>query len=110
MIAVLPLLLYPLLGMSFFQVSQFMQRAPTQRAGRRHAAAGRSPPLVDGDHFAAAVVSESRARAQRWQLTRPRPPAAGGESRGAMPACRRRAVGRVTTRSLYFPPDFAAAA
>ena len=30
MIAVLPLLLYPLLGMSFFQVAQFMQEHPTE--------------------------------------------------------------------------------
>ena len=30
MIAVLPLLLYPLLGMSFFQVAQFMRERPTK--------------------------------------------------------------------------------
>ena len=30
MIAVLPLLLYPLLGMSFFQVSQFVREQPTK--------------------------------------------------------------------------------
>src|SRR5437016_567102 len=30
MIAVLPLLLYPLLGMSFFQVAQFIREKPTK--------------------------------------------------------------------------------
>ena len=39
MIAVLPLLLYPLLGMSFFQVAQFMRAQPTRVPDRRPAEA-----------------------------------------------------------------------
>ena len=37
MIAVLPMLLYPLLGMSVFQLSQFLRKNESQGAGRRHA-------------------------------------------------------------------------
>ena len=54
MIAVLPMLLYPLLGMSFFQVAQFLREQPTRvlvvdlPAARRSAAAGRRPSLRRG--------------------------------------------------------------
>jgi sodium transport system permease protein len=52
MIAVLPLLLYPLLGMSFIQIAQFMQ----EHASRVLIAGWNDvpglPSLVDDDHFA----------------------------------------------------------
>jgi sodium transport system permease protein len=56
LIAVLPLLLYPLLGTSFFQLSQFLQHHAAKvlvvGAGQLEGVDW-LPPLVDGDRFAA---------------------------------------------------------
>ena len=52
MIAVLPLLLYPLLGMSFIQVAQFMQEHANIVLIVGSADVPGLPPLVDGDYFA----------------------------------------------------------
>src|ERR1700759_1766656 len=52
MIAVLPLLLYPLLGMSFFQIAQFMRERPTKVLIVGLPKLDDLPQLVDGDHFA----------------------------------------------------------
>ncbi len=62
MIAVLPLLLYPLLGMSFFQVAQFMrEQAVKVLMVGVHDFEG-LPPLVEDNHFALALVQRSRPR------------------------------------------------
>lgn len=55
LIAVLPLLLYPLLGMSFFQLSQFMRNNASKVLVLGEDQLSDSdwlPPLFDGDHFA----------------------------------------------------------
>src|SRR5487761_962169 len=51
MIAVLPLLLYPLLGMSMFQVMQFVSEHPTEVLLVGDDELPESPPLVEGRHF-----------------------------------------------------------
>ncbi len=51
MIAVLPLLLYPLLGMSFFQVSQFLREHPMKVLIVGMPNLEGLPPLADKDHF-----------------------------------------------------------
>ena len=54
MIAVLPLLLYPLLGMSVFQLSQFVRKSEPKVLviGRENLSAGDDlPQLFEGDHF-----------------------------------------------------------
>ena len=53
MIAVLPLLLYPLLGMSFVQVAQFMQEHASKILIVGWTDVPGLPSLVDDDHFAA---------------------------------------------------------
>ena len=55
-IAILPLLLYPLLGMSFLQVAQFMKEHPTRIwiLGADRLPDG--PPLLDGDGFHSEVL------------------------------------------------------
>ncbi len=56
LIAVLPLLLYPLLGMSFFQLSQFMRNNASKVLVLGEEQLSDSdwlPPLLDGEHFAA---------------------------------------------------------
>jgi sodium transport system permease protein len=55
MIAVLPLLLYPLLGMSFFQVTQFMKQRAVRVLVVGAPATPDVPPLVDGDRFSAGL-------------------------------------------------------
>src|SRR5262245_27557027 len=55
MIAVLPLLLYPLLGMSVFQLSQFLRKAEPNVlviGSEQLADRGELPPLFDDGHFA----------------------------------------------------------
>src|SRR4051812_50130813 len=55
MIAVLPMLLYPLLGMSVFQLSQFLRKSEPKVivvGGQELKAGGDLPPLTAGDPFA----------------------------------------------------------
>ena len=58
MIAVLPLLLYPLMGMSFFQVVQFMQDHAIRVLVVGAPQSPSLPPLVDEDRFAADLFPE----------------------------------------------------
>ena len=50
MIAVLPLLLYPLMGMSFMQLAQFLKKHPSQILLVAEAPLPTNPPLLDGRH------------------------------------------------------------
>jgi len=52
MIIVLPLLLYPLMGMSFFQISQFLQERPTSVLIVGHGHLPEAPVLVENTRFA----------------------------------------------------------
>ncbi len=59
MIVVLPLLLYPLLGMSFFQISQFMQEQPTSVLIVGFEEIGEAPALLENNHFAPNLFSKA---------------------------------------------------
>src|ERR1700722_8970750 len=76
MIAVLPLLLYPLLGMSFFQIAQFMRERPTKVLIVGLPKLEDLPPLVDGDHFATDLFLPHERH----------PPAGGHQPDGEQPA------------------------
>ena len=58
MIAVLPLLLYPLLGMSLFQVALFVREQPTKVFLLGKSSLPESPALLDGGRFAVRLFSE----------------------------------------------------
>jgi sodium transport system permease protein len=61
MIAVLPLLLYPLLGMSVFQLSQFLRKSEPKVVvvgAEELKSGGEIPALIDGDHFAAELFGD----------------------------------------------------
>src|SRR3954453_2943302 len=61
MIAVLPMLLYPLLGMSVFQLSQFLRKSEPKVVvvgGQELKAGGDLPPLIEGDRFAADLFND----------------------------------------------------
>src|SRR6478672_4744535 len=64
MIAVLPMLLYPLLGMSVFQLSQFLRKSEPKVlvVGREELSATTElPPLIEGDHFAPNLFADETA-------------------------------------------------
>src|SRR3954469_4035367 len=61
MIAVLPMLLYPLLGMSVFQLSQFLRKSEPKVVvvgAQELKAGGDLPPLIEGDRFAADLFND----------------------------------------------------
>ena len=61
MIAVLPLLLYPLLGMSVFQLSQFLRKSEPKVVvvgSEELKAGGDLPALVEGDRFAPGLFGD----------------------------------------------------
>src|SRR5271167_4687711 len=77
MIAVLPLLLYPLLGMSFFQVAQFMREQPTRVLVVGLPQLDDLPPLVENDQFVTSLFlpeGDDKSSAKD-------PPAADGDDR-----------------------------
>ena len=61
MIAVLPLLLYPLLGMSFSQVLHFLHEHATRVLAVGVPESAALPPLLEKDRFAAALFSPVNA-------------------------------------------------
>lgn len=77
MVAVLPLLLYPLLGMSIMQVTQFLREHPSTVwvIGAEHQP--ESQPLLDGDKFARDVCPENESQLLKIGQVDNRMPAAG---------------------------------
>jgi sodium transport system permease protein len=62
MIAVLPLLLYPLLGMSFFQLSQFLHKNASHILVLAQGALPDAPALIEGQHFSPALFDTDDGR------------------------------------------------
>lgn len=58
MIAVLPILLYPLLGMSFLQIAQFRREQPARILVLGSEQLTDLPPLVENGHFASSLFTE----------------------------------------------------
>lgn len=112
MIAVLPLLLYPLIGMSMFQVMQFVTEHATKVliVGAEELPA--SPKLINGDHFDAAWFSApGRARLLAVSLVERGRRDDAGDAKAvldeAVLAEGRQAVERGEYEAVvYFPPDF----
>jgi sodium transport system permease protein len=105
MIAVLPLLLYPLLGMSMFQVMQFVTEHPTHVLLIGADELPASPKLVEGSHFDGAWFS-SPGRAGLLELTLLSPQSTGGDT-ATIFAEARLAVERGEYEAVvYFPAGF----
>ncbi len=110
MIVVLPLVLYPLLGMSLFQIRQFMQEKATRVlvVGIEHLA-GVEPPLVDGGQFAVELFDDPE-RAKLLELVDARQAAgfAKGWTESQKQEQAKLAVqAGVYEAALYIPSDFA---
>lgn len=58
MIAVLPILFYPLLGASFFQIAQFLKKHESRILVVGEASVKEIPGLLHGDTFAAGLIDE----------------------------------------------------
>jgi len=109
MMFVLPILLYPLIGMSFLQVQQFMQEKPVAVWVIGAKELPDEPPLLENDHFAVNLFN-SPGDAELLELT-----LAGNElhQEGAeIPDRREEARLRVQAGQydavLYFPEEFSA--
>ncbi len=107
-ILILPILLYPLLGTAFFQVSQFMQdRATTVLViGARNL--DDLPPLLENDHFAARLFSDPkkvRLLEVKFLSDEPRPDQ--GTVADPKAVARAAVINRQCAAAVYFPPDFA---
>jgi sodium transport system permease protein len=57
LIAILPLVLYPLMGVSFLQVAQFTSEHPTRVLVFGRSELPGQPPLLDGDRFSPSLFS-----------------------------------------------------
>lgn len=79
MVAVLPLLLYPLLGLNWLQISQFMQERPADILLVGAAELAEVAPLVAGAEFQAGLCDESVARLLRLKVAEPEQVFAGLE-------------------------------
>jgi sodium transport system permease protein len=106
MIAVLPILLYPLLGMSFFQIAQFVRDEPTKVLVIGAPQADGLPPLVEGTRFAQKIFHDTKLLIVDVADDKP---AQGGPASAdaARSAAARRAVqsGRYDA-ALWFPTNF----
>lgn len=104
MITVLPILLYPLLGASIFQIAQFRRERPmTVLIVGRDEVQNLQPPLVAGDRFAAELFGDpARARLLDVQFDEP-----ANNSTDRLAEARRQVRSGRYDAVLYFPAGFA---
>jgi len=124
MIAVLPLLLYPLLGMSFFQISQFLREHPTKVLVVGAPEVAGVPPLLDGKRFALKLFDDDEAEQRLLEVdsrgaksaAKDAKPADGNLAAKELPAGDAEEIKNRARRSMqeedfdvvvYFPPNFA---
>jgi sodium transport system permease protein len=106
MIAVLPLLLYPLLGMSVFQLSQFLRKAEPKVIviGSEQLAESKDlPPLFEGGAFAPGLFDDP-ADAARLHLEFVN----GSDAKRSLEVAESRLKAGDIQVVLKFPPDFGA--
>ncbi|QDU95969.1 ABC transporter permease subunit/CPBP intramembrane protease [Lignipirellula cremea] len=103
-IAVLPLLLYPLMGMAMLQVSQFRRDHPSQVWLIGAAGLPDDPLLVGGESFAPSVCTDSEAEMLAIKVSPTLPVGLDRLEEMAETAIRNRSVDAI----VYFPPNFGA--
>jgi sodium transport system permease protein len=102
-IFILPLLLYPLLGMSVFQIQQFLKEHASNIRIVGTAALPLEPKLIDGDKFAPELASDQQNRLLVLELV----------PDGKQTLAQAKFDAEADIRSgkcdavVYFPPDFA---
>ncbi|HJW84453.1 MAG TPA: ABC transporter permease subunit, partial [Anaerolineae bacterium] len=108
MIGVLPLLLYPLLGMSFFQFTQFMREHATRVLVVGAPVNSDLPPLVENDRFAASLFAEAKNAALLHVTLQPSHAPAAGRPWEELEQARRDMLEGKFDMVVYFPASFAA--
>jgi len=107
MIAVLPLLLYPLLGMSVFQLSQFLRKNESQIVvlGADQVTADKNlPPLIEDGKFAEALFDDPTERDRLKLDVATASPTTDADLNAARPKLN----SGDTQVVVHFPADFAA--
>src|SRR5689334_10378153 len=109
MIAVLPILLYPLLGMSFFQVTQFMREHAVRVLVIDAPSGSELPALVDKNRFAANLFPEDTPRAAELLKVAEKSAKDPGTATKGDPTqqARQDMLAGNYDVVVYFPPDFA---
>jgi sodium transport system permease protein len=108
MIVVLPILLYPLLGTSFFQLAQFLREHPSRVLIAAERNLGDLPPLFDNKRFAPELFSDAdRAGLLELDFAPEESTEASGDKSGLPADVRRQVESGQYDAALYFPPDFA---
>lgn len=105
MIAVLPVLLYPLLGMSMFQVLQFVREHATRVLVIGADELPDAPQLIEGDHFAERWFS-SAPKARLLQLAFLTGEAKTRSAKEIFDDARRSVAQGEYEAVVYFPPGF----
>ncbi len=103
MIAVLPVLLYPLMGMTFLQIAQFLQEHPTRVAVLGADSLPEQPALLQGDRFASELFSSP----DRSGLLLVEYPALTVNSEEIADWAQTRLENNLDDAVVYFPPNFA---
>ncbi|MCE9556696.1 MAG: ABC transporter permease subunit [Planctomycetes bacterium] len=110
MIAVLPVLFYPLLGFSFFQIAQFLQEEPSRVlvVGREDFVDLPALFATDGGFDKSLFAEEKKARLMKLEFRSLKPSADGVPAEPLSEAAMRGMVERGEYEAIvYFPPDFA---
>lgn len=108
MIAVLPLLLYPLLGMSMFQMAQFVRESPTRVWVIGGTVDGWNlPRLFDGERFALRLFPDPTRQALLDVQFQSKGEGMSEEGEEVRERAQQALRNGRTEAVLYFPPDFA---
>lgn len=106
-ILVLPVLLYPLMGVAFFQVSQFMQEKTTKvlLVGARDLDG--LPALLENNHFAERLFSSpQRARLLEVHFLSDEPREGDAPPRDLLTEAQKAVLAGQYQAAVLFPPDF----
>lgn len=106
MVAVLPLLLYPLLGVTFVQMMQFMREHPTRVRLIGAEGLPDEPPLIDDDRFAADVCPPRDRKL--LEITTEAPPDSSNKLDELAESARREIQAGRYDVLIYVPENFAA--
>jgi sodium transport system permease protein len=118
MIFVLPVMLYPLLGLSFFQIAQFVREHPTTVLVLGRDELPPSPPLIVADRFSENLFADARnARLLKLQFPkteaisahdqRPTAEKLAADEKRTLELAQRSVRDGAYQVVVYFPPGFA---
>ncbi len=107
MILVVPILLYPLLGISFFQLTQFLREQPTRVLIVNAQNWGDLPSLFENQQFAAELFEDpDRARLLELFFSPHEPRQESPQKTDMREYAREQVQTSRYDAALYFPPDF----